>query len=143
MTQNKALGLSKILASVALIAFAVTGFAESDPRQAIADKLPGVELSDIRDSAVPGLYEVAVGANVVYLSSEGRYLIQGDMVDLQGNANLTEARRGALRLKALDQVGAGQDAGVRAGRKLKHVITVFTDIDCAYCRKLHREMSQI
>lgn len=142
MTLSKILGSGKLFVTFVLLAIAGTGFAESDPREAIAKKLPGVELDDIQGSPVAGLYEVSVGASVVYLSKEGRYLIQGDMVDLQGNANLTEARRGTLRLKALDRVGEDKML-VFAGDDVKHVITVFTDIDCAYCRKLHREMAQI
>ncbi len=126
----------------ALLVNALPAHAESDPRSAIAEKLPGVETSDIHDTPVAGLYEVAVGANVVYLSREGRYLIQGDMVDLQGNANLTESRRGDLRNKVLGEVGADQMI-VFSPDKVKHSITVFTDIDCAYCRKLHREMADL
>lgn len=139
MIHSRFSGLSAL---VMLTAFAGAALAETDPRQAIAEKLPGVELEDIQSSPVAGLYEVAVGANVVYLSTEGRYLIQGDMVDLEGNENLTEERRGALRLKALGQVGTDKMV-VFAPEKVKHAITVFTDIDCAYCRKLHREMAQI
>ncbi len=117
--------------------------ADTDLRASIANKLPGVELEDVQDTPVSGLYEVAVGANVVYLSKEGRYLIQGEMVDLEdSNTNLTELRRGALRNKVLERMGADRMI-VFAPDKVKHSITVFTDIDCSYCRKLHREMAQL
>ncbi len=142
MMHLKTRGIAALALSTALLAYAGLAGAQTDPRQAISEKLPGVEIEDIQDSPVKGLYEVAVGANVVYLSREGRYLIQGDMVDLEGNANLTEERRGALRLKALDKVGTDRMV-VFAPEQVKHAITVFTDIDCAYCRKLHREMAQI
>lgn len=133
---------SSFALATGLLFIATSSFAETDPRTSIAEKLPGVAIEDINDSMVPGLYEVSVGANVVYLSKDGRYLIQGDMVDLEGNANLTEDRRGALRLKAINQMGANNML-IFAPKNVKHTITVFTDIDCAYCRKLHREMSQI
>lgn len=116
--------------------------AEADPRDAIAERLPGVKAEDVHDTPVPGLYEVAVGANVVYLSSEGRYLLQGELVDLEGNANLTEVRRGVLRRAVLNKMGKDRMI-VFSPETVKHSVTVFTDIDCAYCRKLHREMADL
>ena len=129
---------------ISLVVSAGYAAAEADPRAAIAQKLPGVEADDVRDTPVAGLYEVAVGANVVYLGKEGRYLIQGDMVDLEGNnANLTEQRRGALRSKVLERMGVDNMIVFSPEKSVKHRITVFTDIDCGYCRKLHREMADL
>ncbi len=141
-------GLAKVHSSfavavcAALISLSSAAMAEADPRAAIAERLPGVSAEDVRDTPVAGLYEVVVGANVVYLSREGRYLLQGEMVDLEGNANLTEIRRDQLRQAVLS--GMGQDQMiVFSPEVVKHSITVFTDIDCAYCRKLHREMADL
>ncbi|NNF51124.1 MAG: DsbC family protein [Gammaproteobacteria bacterium] len=135
---------SKLLSSLFAFATAIlilsgAARAQDDPRSAIAGKLPGVTVEDVQESPVAGLYEVAVGANVVYLSKGGRYLLQGEMVDLEGNANLTEARRGQLRQRVLNEMGVDKMI-VFSPENVKHSITVFTDIDCAYCRKLHREM---
>jgi len=133
-----------VLFALAAIAFVLTGTAraEDDPRSAIAGKLPGVAMEDVQESPVAGLYEVAVGANVVYLSKGGRYLLQGEMVDLEGNANLTEVRRGQLRKQVLNKMGVDRMI-VFSPKNVKHSITVFTDIDCGYCRKLHREMADL
>lgn len=144
MLTNQANRLLKAAGALLFMASAGLALAESDPRAAIAEKLPGVEVDDVQDTPIAGLYEVAVGANVVYLGKEGRYLIQGDMVDLQGNnSNLTELRRGALRGKVLEQMGVENMIVFSPAKTVKHRITVFTDIDCAYCRKLHREMADL
>jgi thiol:disulfide interchange protein DsbC len=115
--------------------------AEDDPRAGIAEMLPGIEADDVRESPLPGIWEVTLGAQVVYVSADRRYLIKGDIVDLTTNESLTEARRDELRrtqLASVDQasmVSFGPDDAA-------HTINVFTDIDCTYCRKLHQEIGQ-
>lgn len=94
----------------------------------------------ITPSAVPGLYEVVVDSHVLYLSKDGRFVVQGDIIDLNGRSNLTENRRGDLRMKAIEAVGENNMV-VFAPDNPKHTVTVFTDVDCAYCRKLHQEIA--
>ena len=63
----------------------------ADPRAAIAKKFPGVKAEDIRPSPIKGLFEVRLGADIAYVSADGRYLISGDMFDIDSRTNLTEA----------------------------------------------------
>ncbi|MCP3869688.1 MAG: DsbC family protein [Gammaproteobacteria bacterium] len=108
-------------------------------RQNLTNLLPGLNVSDITPTPAPGLYEVLVGQRVLYVTGDGRYLIQGNLIDLKEKENLTEPRMNALKAKAVAEVG--EDNMVIFGPKdAKHTITVFTDIDCGYCRKLHEEM---
>ncbi len=104
--------------------------------------VPGAKPDSITPSSIPGMYEVTLGADVVYISKNGRYLLQGDLVDLQTKKNLTEGKRSAGRLKLVNSMREDKMI-VFAPAKVKHTITVFTDIDCAYCRKLHTEMSAL
>ena len=106
----------------------------------LADRFPQVDGQQITPTPIPGIYEVRLGAQIAYVSADGNYLIQGDIYDLNSEENLTERRRTAARVEAVDQVGessmvifGAEDAG--------HTVTVFTDIDCGYCRKLHRQMA--
>jgi thiol:disulfide interchange protein DsbC len=101
---------------------------------------PGVKPDSITPSSIPGMYEVMLGADVVYISKNGRYLLQGDLLDLQTKKNLTEGKRAAGRLKLVNSMREDKMI-VFAPAKVKHTITVFTDIDCPYCRKMHAEMS--
>ena len=127
-----------VLAGLLTTAAAV---AEDDPRAGIAEMLPGIEAKDVRESPLPGIYEVTLGAQVVYVSADRKYLLKGDIIDLATNESLTEARRDELRrtqLASLDEtsmISFGPDDAA-------HTITVFTDIDCTYCRKLHQEVGQ-
>lgn len=108
-------------------------------RSSLAKIVPDLVPDNIAPSAVPGLYEVVYGANVFYVSGDGRYLLQGTLVDLVDQKDLTEPTKAAARLRALDTVGE-ENMVVFGPEVAKHTITVFTDIDCPYCRKLHQEM---
>ena len=107
--------------------------------KAMARLLPGAELGGIRPAAVPGLFEVAVGPRLFYVSGDGRYLIDGDLIDLAARSNLTEQRRSEVRVEAIESM---DEAGMItfSPDKPAHTVTVFTDIDCTYCRRLHREI---
>ncbi len=113
-----------------------------DPRAQIMEMLPNLELEDIREAPVEGLYEVTFLGQVIYVSHDTRFLVKGDIIDLETHDNLTERRRSVARLQALNGLGE-ETMIVFEPETVKHTITVFTDIDCTYCRKLHREMPEL
>ncbi len=110
---------------------------EAAIRQALGDIKP----SSIEPTPLAGLYEIVVGSNVVYISADGRYMLQGELVDIKERVSLTEPRRRAVTRSVIESVGADKMI-VFKPKEVKHVVTVFTDIDCGYCRKLHNEMDQ-
>ena len=120
--------------------------------KAIRDRLekivPGYDIVSIHETPVPGLYEVLLGSELVYVSEDGRYMVQGRMIDLKNRKDLTDSsprlaeaqrRQARERLAALDKVGEDQMV-IFAPDEYQHTVTVFTDIDCGYCRKLHNEI---
>ncbi|MBF0254979.1 MAG: DsbC family protein [Gammaproteobacteria bacterium] len=116
--------------------------AESGANAAIKERLakvmPGAEPDSVSKSPVNGLYEVVFGPQVVYMSEDGRYFMKANIIDLETDENLTEKRRSSAIQSSLAQVG--DKNMITFGEKSKHQVTVFTDIDCGYCRKLHQEM---
>lgn len=101
--------------------------------------VPELDPDSIAPSAVDGLYEVVFGSRVFYISDDGRYFLQGNMLDTKTRSSLTDERETGLRadlLKTLDESGLI----VFAPESPKYTVTVFTDIDCGYCRKLHHEI---
>lgn len=66
--------------------------------------LNGEKPDSIQPAAIAGLYEVVVGGQVLYLSADGRFVVQGDILDLDSHANLTDSRRGELRGKVIDTI---------------------------------------
>jgi thiol:disulfide interchange protein DsbC len=103
--------------------------------------LGGTKPESVNPTPMPGLYEVVVDGQLFYLSGDGRFVIQGDVLDLTTNQNITEQRRSDMRVKAVAAVGKENMVVFSPDKPAKHAITVFTDIDCGYCRKLHREIA--
>jgi thiol:disulfide interchange protein DsbC len=113
-------------------------------KEQLAGILKGVEVGNISDSAVPGIYQVAVGAEVAYVTSDGRYLLEGELYDLKTNSNLTEQTREKARVDLLASVDPATMIvfGPENG-EVKHTITIFTDVDCGYCRQFHRDIAEV
>ncbi len=109
-------------------------------RAALADLMPGAPDS-ITASPAAGLYEVVFDANLVYVTADGKHLIQGNVTDLASRKDITEPRRDVIRSQAVDAMGEDKMV-IYQPKKTRHTITVFTDIDCGYCRKLHSELDQ-
>ncbi len=97
--------------------------------------------SSIKLSAVPNLYEVMYGTEVVYVSADGKYFIAGDMISMEGRKNMTELAKQGIRKGIMDR--QDNKPVVFKAKNEKHVLQVFTDIDCPYCAKLHREVPEL
>ncbi len=114
---------------------------DSTVRKTLAKIIPGATPDIVTETPYKGLYEVVYGSDVFYLSEDGRYLFQGDMVDLLTQDNLTEQRRTKGRHKQMQTVALETKIRfIPENRKPEHVVDVFTDVDCFYCQKLHIEM---
>lgn len=133
-----------VVAMALLAMFSVSAVAdESDVRKALTKIIPGQTPDVIAETPYKGLYEVVVGSDIFYLSADGRYLIQGDMIDLNTEVNMTEGRRNKGRHDLMATVNpASKLRYTPAEGKVAHVIDVFTDVDCTYCRKLHGQMAE-
>jgi len=102
-----------------------------------------VEPDQINKTPVDGLYEVMYGPRLVYVTADGRFLLQGSIIDMQTRENITEPRLMKAKIEAVEAVGVDNMLifSPPKGTEVKHRVNVFTDIDCGYCRKLHAEMA--
>ena len=80
----------------------------ADVRARVIAKLHGATTDDVATSPVPGLYEVTMGGLIAYVSADGKYLISGNVYDLDSQENLTASRRNTARAKALAGVSESQ-----------------------------------
>ncbi len=106
---------------------------------AVQKLIPTADDMAIADTPIDGLLEVTVGGDILYVNESGEYLLQGKLFDLENREDLTEKARSKIRQKVLGEVNQDEQI-VFAGDKVEYDVTVFTDIDCGYCRKLHNEM---
>jgi thiol:disulfide interchange protein DsbC len=113
----------------------------ADPRVLIASKIPGIHVEDLHPTPISGIYELTRGSEIAYVTADGKYAISGDLIDLAKNDNLTETHRRDVRAKLLGAVPESEML-VFGPRDPKYTITVFTDVDCAYCRQLHSQMAE-
>lgn len=117
--------------------------ADGRARQALQALNPQIQIDYVGASALPGFREAIVGGQVVLVSDDGRYLVQGQVLDMetkneltQGSPALAKYRRGLLdSIKAKDRI-------VFSPPNPKYTIDVFTDVECGYCRKLHSEIAE-
>lgn len=142
--------MSPSIQSVSLLLFAgllspLGAHADSipEPVRAFAlDLLGEVETDTVRPTAVPQLYEVRFEGQFLYVTADGRHFVYGDLYESRSRSNLTEHSR---RESRLDIVGAIDPDTfiVFAPEVMKHTVTVFTDVDCPYCAKLHQEVPEL
>ncbi|TSA05224.1 MAG: DsbC family protein [Methylococcus sp.] len=136
--------MKSLLLSVFAGLLLTTGWVKADPKAveaALKQALPTLKPDSIAESPIKGVYEVVVGARMFYVSEDGHYLMQGAMVDLRTREDVTEKKLSGARLSALAKIGT-DNMIIFKPKIQKHVVYVFTDIDCGYCRKLHSEMDQ-
>ena len=103
--------------------------------------LPGMVVQTLEPLENTDLYEALVDGEIVYFSKDGRYVFQGDIIDIKSRQNITENKRRGLKKEEIDSFNEA-DMIIFEPEKTKHTLTVFTDIDCGYCRKLHQQMSE-
>ena len=100
---------------------------------------------DINPTPFQGLHEVVIRKpriDVIYISEDGRYLAQGEVIDLQTNTNLTQYRLDSLAKEIMSTTTDDEKIIYKADDE-KYVINVFTDVDCPYCRKLHKDVAKL
>jgi thiol:disulfide interchange protein DsbC len=139
-------GSMTLTASLLLAGTYTTAMAEDSPevqqvRAAVNKLIPNGKADTIEPSPVAGVYEVLVGTQLYYVSKDGRYLFNGKLYDIDKREDLTSPKTQKVKLDAINAVGE-ENMIIFAPEDYQHTITVFTDIDCGYCRKLHSEIDQ-
>lgn len=114
----------------------------ADVRARVVSKMDGARPEDVAVSPIPGMYEVTVGGLIVYVTGDGKYLFSGNVYDLDTQKNLTAERRSAARAKAL-AAAPESDMIIFSPPKPKMTVTVFTDVDCGFCRRFHAQIAEI
>ena len=108
--------------------------------RALAQILPGQQPDQISTTPVNGIYEAVYGPQVVYITADGQYVFNGDLYALGTRTNLTDAKRKQGRLRLLNSIDPATFITFKP-KKIKYVVTVFTDVDCTFCRKMHSEIN--
>lgn len=116
---------------------------EADLANKLKAVLPEAQVTGVKPAPIPGLYEVMLGATVLYMTGDGRYAIRGDIFDLRSKDNLTGNVRTQARVAAFSAQADSAIEFAAADGKAAHTLYVFTDIDCGYCRKMHQDVGKL
>lgn len=137
------------IAALSLFGFILPVHADENAvKQELAKSLPELKIDSIKPVDAKGLFEVNVGDDIYYATEDGKFLIQGRLINVATRTDLTEIRHNELssrlngsRKQALSKLSTEQMI-VFKPKLSKYSVYVFTDIDCGYCRKLHSEIDQ-
>jgi thiol:disulfide interchange protein DsbC len=130
------------LLACAAIGVASGGEPPADPRAEIVKKIPGTKVEELKPTPVPGMYELSRGTDIGYVTSDGRFYFGGDLYDIQQGVNLTDVSRNGARRTLLATLPEDEMITFSPVNP-KYTITVFTDVECGYCRKLHSEINDL
>jgi len=100
-----------------------------------------INAEDVNVSPIDGWYTIHKGSIVAYISADGRYLLQGDLIDLQTNVNMSEVVRNDSRRELMAAVN-DDDVISFSPADVKYTVSVFTDVECTYCRRLHSQIDE-
>jgi thiol:disulfide interchange protein DsbC len=128
---------------LALAVNAIAATPEETVAQAIKTLAPNVKIDAVQQSAIPGFYEAIAGGQFLYVSQDGRYIVDGNAYDVAQKRDLTARSRAKARKIALDKIGPDKRIvfAPAAPMKIKHTVTVFTDVDCPFCRRFHQQVA--
>ena len=110
-------------------------------RERLAGLFETIAPEDIKPSPIDGWYMIQKGSVLAYISKDGRYLLQGDLIDLESQVNLSEESRTDARRDLMAQLG-DDEVILFSPDDVKYTVSVFTDVDCTYCRRLHNQIEE-
>ena len=112
---------------------------EETVQAAMAKLAPQVKVDVVQESVVPGFYEAIIGSQFVYVSKDGRFVLDGSAIDANSRRDITEAARAKNRMVSLKKIGPDKRI-IFAPPDPKWSVTVFTDLDCPFCRRFHEQI---
>lgn len=134
---------SALLALLLAVPFAQVAHASEDNVRAAIQKLvPNARIDRIEASPIAGYSQAIIGSQLVYVSNDGRYVLQGALYDVDAKLDLTGARMSREHVAKLDAYPEAQRIVFKPKGEVKYKVTVFTDIDCGYCRKMHSHIAE-
>jgi thiol:disulfide interchange protein DsbC len=129
--------ISGLLLAAPLTALAQDDFSVVEER--IRVLAPNAKSVAISETPIEGLLMVQVGGDVVYMTADGKFMIQGRVVNMDTREDLTESAKSEVRRELIAGIDTSKQITF-SPEEPAYDLTVFTDIDCGYCRKLHAQV---
>jgi thiol:disulfide interchange protein DsbC len=141
---RKPLIIAALLAS-SLMASTFAAAAEENADGIIEEKIrmlaPNAKTIAISETPIDGILQVQINSDIVYVTADGQYLLQGQIMEIDSRTNITDQAKSGIRVGLLAELKADEQI-TYSPENPKYDLLVFTDIDCGYCRKLHNQMTE-
>ncbi len=113
-------------------------------RKNISERLPNLKaIDEISKTAIPGIFELRInGTEIYYTDAKGNYLLEGSLIDVRAQRNLTEERVNKLTAIKFDELPF-KDAFTIVRGNGKRKIAVFEDPNCGYCKRFERDLQKV
>lgn len=134
---NRILGI--VLTLILLVPLSAPAADYDAVRERLSTLINGDTEISIADSPVPGILQVRLGSDIVYVTDDGRYLFQGRVLDLDTRQDITDQAKSGIRRELIQEIDHDDLISYGADDSAFEVI-VFTDVDCGYCRRLHQQV---
>lgn len=142
---NHVLSIAAVLFANLLVASADAEVLEEKDIGFLEEKIrnlaPGATIIAVSETPIDGLLQVQINSDIVYVTDDGKYLLQGQIMDIDTRINITDQAKSGIRLGLLSELNPDEQISFSPVEP-KYDLLVFTDIDCGYCRKLHKQMSE-
>ncbi len=107
----------------------------------IRSLVPDAKTIAISETPIAGILQVQINSDIVYVSDDGKYMLQGEIMDIDSRTNITDQAKSSIRKELLTGLNPTEQISF-VPEHPKHEILIFTDIDCGYCRKLHKQIDE-
>ena len=102
---------------------------------------PNAKTIAVSETPIEGVLQVQLNSDIVYVTSDGKYLLQGEIMQIDSRTNITDQAKSGIRVGLLKGLKEEEQISFSPVEP-KYELLVFTDLDCGYCRKLHNQMEE-
>jgi len=112
-----------------------------DIRETVSNAYPDVAIDEIK-KIDDNFHEIIINKQIYYATNDGKYLIVGNVINLNTKESITENTKMNQRLSIIDSIDM-KNFMIFKPKKTDHILTIFTDTSCPYCQKLHNEIPDL
>jgi thiol:disulfide interchange protein DsbC len=138
---NKSFFLSLTLIFLSNVAIAAT--VPDKVLQRLNAVVPGYDPDSVKLTPLSELYEFIAHGKVLYISADAKFIISGNVINLDTEENMTQMTQRTVTKKVMGAYDKNKMITFAAEGETKHIISVFTDVDCPYCSMLHKEVPKL
>lgn len=112
-------------------------------KRVLGERLPTIEITSMKPSPIAGVFEFVSGGQIYYVSGDGQFIIDGNVIDTVSRENITATRLGGVQLSLINALDESEMLVYEPEHTTDRSITIFTDTSCPYCSRLHAEIDEL